>query len=78
MSFFGKLVRIFGELVLILGELVNIFGKLVHIFAWKLVSRTSKQVSKNLGPVWQPGLTIIYIYIYIYRVLPVVEPICCL
>ena len=38
------------------GELVHIFGKLVHIFAWKLVSRTSKQVSRNLGPLWQPGV----------------------
>ena len=28
----------------IFGELVHIFGKLVHMFAWKLVSRTSKQV----------------------------------
>ena len=32
------------------------FGKLVHIFAWKLVSRTSKQVSRNVGPLWQPGV----------------------
>ena len=30
--------------------------KLVHIFAWKLVSRASKQVSRNLGPLWQPGV----------------------
>ena len=28
----------------------------MHIFAWKLVPRTSKQVSKNLGPLWQPGV----------------------
>ena len=40
----------------ILGELAHIFGKLVHSFARKLVSRTSKQVSKNLGPLWQPGV----------------------
>ena len=38
------------------GKLVHVFGELVHIFAWKLVSRTSKQVSRNLGPLWQPGL----------------------
>ena len=25
------------------------FGKVVHIFAWKLVSRTSKQVARNWG-----------------------------
>ena len=30
--------------------------ELVHIFAWKLVSRTSKQVSRNFGPLWQPGV----------------------
>ena len=30
----------------------------MHIFAWKLVSRTSKQVSRNLGPLWQPGVYI--------------------
>ena len=35
--------------------LVNIFAKLVHIFAWELVSRTLKQVSRNLGPLWQPA-----------------------
>ena len=52
----GGLVHIFGELVHIFGELVNVFGKLVHIFAGKLVSRTSKQVSRNLGPLWQPGV----------------------
>ena len=33
---------------------MHIFGKLVHVFARKLVSRTSKQVSRNLGPSWQP------------------------
>ena len=49
-------MHIFGKLVHIIGELVNIFGKFVHIFAWKLVSRTSKQVSRNLGPFWQPGV----------------------
>ena len=49
-------MHIFGELVHIFGELAHIFGKLVHIFARKLVSRTSKQVSKNLGPLWQPGV----------------------
>ena len=35
---------------------MNIFRKLVHCFAWKQVSRTSKQVSRNLGPLWQPGV----------------------
>ena len=49
-------MHIFGQLVHIFGELAHIFGKLVHIFARKLVSRTSKQVSKNLGPLWQPGV----------------------
>ena len=39
----------------IFGKLAQIFGKLVHIFAQKLVSRTSKQVLRNLGPLWQPG-----------------------
>ena len=34
----------------------NTFGKLVTIFTWKLVSRTSKQVSRNLGPLW-PGVS---------------------
>ena len=28
----------------------------MHICAQKLVSRTSKQVSRNLGPLWQPGV----------------------
>ena len=46
----------FGKLVNIFGKLVHIFGKLVHICAWKLVSRTSKQVSRNLGPLWQRGV----------------------
>ena len=50
----AKLVHIFGQLVHIFGELVHIFGELVHIFAWKLVSRTSKQGSRNLGLLWQP------------------------
>ena len=49
-------MHIFGQLVHIFGELTHIFGKLVHIFARKLVSRTSKQVSKSLGPLWQPGV----------------------
>ena len=53
---FGKLVHISGESVHIFGELAHIFGKLVHIFARKQVSRTSKRVSKNLGPLWQPGV----------------------
>ena len=35
---------------------MRIFRKLVHIFAWRLVSRTSKQVSRSLGPLWQPGV----------------------
>ena len=37
-------------------ELVHIFGEFVHIFARKRVSRTSKQVWRNLGPLWQPGV----------------------
>ena len=40
----------------IFGKLAHIFGKLVHIFARRLVSRTSKRVSRNLGPLWQPGV----------------------
>ena len=52
MSVFGKLVHIFGELV-------NIFGNLVHTFAWKLVSRTLKQVSRNLGHYCNRGFTMI-------------------
>ena len=55
-AYFRELVHIFGALVHIFGELVSIFGKLVHILAWKLVSRTCKQVSRNLGPLWQPGV----------------------
>ena len=56
MHIFGQLVHILGELAHIFGELAHIFGELVHIFARKLVSRTSKQVLKNLGPLWQPGV----------------------
>ena len=55
-------MHIFRELVHIFGELVNIFGKLVHIFVWKQVSRTSKQVSRNSGPLWLLGVTMILIY----------------
>ena len=51
-----ELVHIFRELVHIFGELVHILGELVHILARKLVSRTSKQVWRNLGPLWQPGV----------------------
>ena len=40
----------------IFGELVHIFGELAHIFDRKLVSNFSKQVSRNLGPLWQPGV----------------------
>ena len=40
----------------VFGKLVHIFGKLVHIFAWKLVSNFSKQVLRNLGTLWQPGV----------------------
>ena len=40
----------------IFGKFAHIFGKLVQIFARKLVSRTSKQVSRNLGLLWQPGV----------------------
>ena len=45
-----------------IGQLVHVFGELVHIFelvripVWKLVSRTSKQVSRHSGPLWQPGV----------------------
>ena len=53
---FGKFVHIFGKLAHIFGKFAHIFGKLVHIFTWKLVSRTSKQVSRNLGSLWQPGV----------------------
>ena len=49
-------MHIFGQLVHIFGQLVHIFGKLVQIFARKFVSRTSKQVLRNLGPLWQPGV----------------------
>ena len=55
-NLFRKLAHIFGKLVLIFGKLAHIFEKLVHIFARKLVSRTWKQVSRNLGPLWQPGV----------------------
>ena len=48
-------MHIFGKLVHIFGRLVHIFGKLVHIFARKLLPNLSKQVSINLGPLWQPG-----------------------
>ena len=49
-------MNVFGKLVHIFGKLVNIPGKLVHVFGWKLVSRTSKQVSRHLGPLWQSGV----------------------
>ena len=49
-------MHLFGKLVHIFGKLAHIFGKFVHIPARKLVSRTSKQVSRNLGPLWQPGV----------------------
>ena len=49
-------MHIFGKSVHILRKLVHIFGKFVHIFDWKLVSRTSKQVSRNVEPLWQPGV----------------------
>ena len=39
-----------------LSIIVNPRRVVVHIFAWKLVSRTSKQASRYLGPVWQPGV----------------------
>ena len=55
MAIFGKLVDVFGKLVHSFGKLVKIFAKLVHVFIWILVSRTSKQVSVNWGPLWQPG-----------------------
>ena len=45
-------MHIFGKFVLSFGKLAHIFGK----FAQKLVSRTSKQVSINLGPLWPPGV----------------------
>ena len=49
-------MTILGKLLHILGKLSEDFGKLVHILNWKLVSRTSKQVSRNLGPLWQLGV----------------------
>ena len=49
-------MHIFGKLVHMFGEFVHIFGELAHIFARKLVSRTSKIVWINLGPLWQPGV----------------------
>ena len=49
-------MHIFGKLAHSFGKLAHSFGKLVHIFAQKLVSRTSKQVLRNLGPLWQPGV----------------------
>ena len=52
-AYFREVSAYFRE---VFGELVHIFGALVHIFAWKLVSRTSQQVSRNLGPSWQPGV----------------------
>ena len=52
----GKLVTIFRDLVSILREIVTILGDFVTIFIWKLGSRTSQQVSRNLGPLWQPGV----------------------
>ena len=55
MTVFLKLVNIFGKVVHSFRDWVHIFGKLVHIFAWKLVSRTSKQVLRNLFRLWQPG-----------------------
>ena len=51
---FGKLVHISGQLVHIFGELADI-REVSAYFRSELVSRTSKQVSKNLGPLWQPG-----------------------
>ena len=49
-------MHIFGKLEHIFGKSARIFGKLVHIFARKIGSRTSKQVPRNLGPLWQPGV----------------------
>ena len=49
-------MHVFGTLVHIFGKLAHILEKLVHILARKLGSRTSKQVSRNLGPLWQPGV----------------------
>ena len=48
--------NIFRKLVHIFEQLAHIFGELAHIFARKLVSRTSKQVSINLGPLWRLGV----------------------
>ena len=48
-------MHIFRKLAHIFGKLAHICEKLVHVFARKLVSRTSKQVLKVLGPLWQPG-----------------------
>ena len=49
-------MHIFGQLVHIFGELAHIFGKLVHISLGNYFPNFSKQVSKNLGPLWQPGV----------------------
>ena len=56
MHIFGELVHIFGELAHIFGELAHIFGELAHIFAQKLVPELRKQLLRNLGPLWQPGV----------------------
>ena len=42
-----------------LSQRPNIFGRLVHNFAWKLVSRTSKQVSRKLGHYGNRGFRMI-------------------
>ena len=47
----------------IFGELVHFFGEVSAHFAWKLVSRTSKQVSRNLGLLWQPGVIMILAFL---------------
>ena len=49
----------FREVSAIFREVSENFGKLVHIVAWKLVSRTSKQVSRNLWPCGNRGFRMI-------------------
>ena len=55
MHILGKLVHIFGDLVHFFGDLVHIFGKLVH-FPETSFRNFEKQVSRTLGPLWQPGV----------------------
>ena len=62
LKYFQEVSAYFRELVHIFGKLAQIVGKLVHIFAQKLVSRTSKQVSRHLGHYGNRGFTMILSY----------------